>query len=117
MVLVLLLGSMGLLLFIQANHAVGCVSCTCKPVSKRQLVLSQPRRVFCWLIRPISMKELAEFRFCPSFLTTTPCINAAEGDLLADQADSVKEFAEFVSQLRRVGTGLGVFEFDRKLQA
>ncbi|KAI7840924.1 hypothetical protein COHA_005355 [Chlorella ohadii] len=40
-----------------------------------------------------------------------------EGDLLADQADSVKEFAEFVSQLRRVGTGLGVFEFDRKLQA
>lgn len=41
----------------------------------------------------------------------------AEGDLLADQAGSVKEFAEFVSQLRRVGTGLGVFEFDRKLQA
>ncbi|PSC70014.1 chloroplast precursor [Micractinium conductrix] len=33
-----------------------------------------------------------------------------EGDLLAGQADSVKEYAEFVSQLRRVGTGLGVFD-------
>lgn len=41
----------------------------------------------------------------------------AEGDLLADQADAVKEFAEFVSQLRRVGTGLGVYEFDRQMAA
>lgn len=40
-----------------------------------------------------------------------------EGDLLADQADAVKEFAEFVSQLRRVGTGLGVYEFDRQMAA
>ena len=40
-----------------------------------------------------------------------------EGDLLADQAASVKEFAEKVAQLRRVGKGLGVFEFDRQLQA
>jgi ferritin heavy chain len=27
----------------------------------------------------------------------------------------VKQVAEFVSQLRRVGKGLGVYEFDRKL--
>lgn len=40
-----------------------------------------------------------------------------EGDLLADQADAVKENAEYVAQLRRVGTGLGVFEFDRQLAA
>ncbi|KAG7668945.1 hypothetical protein Ndes2526B_g00661 [Nannochloris sp. 'desiccata'] len=40
-----------------------------------------------------------------------------EGDLLADQANSVKESAEKVAQLRRVGKGLGVFEFDRQLQA
>jgi len=39
-----------------------------------------------------------------------------EGGLLADQANSVKESAEKVSQLRRVGKGLGVFEFDRQLQ-
>ena len=31
------------------------------------------------------------------------------------QAKSVKQAAEFVSQLRRVGRGLGVYEFDRKL--
>ena len=40
---------------------------------------------------------------------------AAEGDLLADQAASVKEFAEFVAQLRRVGPGLGVFQFDQQM--
>jgi ferritin heavy chain len=41
----------------------------------------------------------------------------AEGDLLADQADSVKSVAGFVAQLRRVGKGLGVYEVDRKLAA
>jgi ferritin heavy chain len=30
---------------------------------------------------------------------------------------SVKQVAEYVSQLRRVGKGLGVFEFDRALAA
>jgi ferritin heavy chain len=38
-----------------------------------------------------------------------------EGDLLADQAASVQTVSEYVAQLRRVGKGLGVFEFDRKL--
>ncbi|GBF95523.1 chloroplast precursor [Raphidocelis subcapitata] len=38
-----------------------------------------------------------------------------EGALLADQVKSVKQVAEFVSQLRRVGKGLGVYEFDKKL--
>ncbi|WPT12283.1 hypothetical protein PSENEW3n2_00003941 [Picochlorum sp. SENEW3] len=38
-----------------------------------------------------------------------------EGSLLADQADSVYEMAEKVSQLRRVGKGLGVFQFDQSL--
>ena len=38
-----------------------------------------------------------------------------EGSLLADQADSVYEVAEKVAQLRRVGKGLGVFQFDRAL--
>jgi ferritin heavy chain len=40
-----------------------------------------------------------------------------EGQLLADQSRSVKEVAEYVSQLRRVGQGLGVFEFDKYLAA
>jgi ferritin heavy chain len=40
----------------------------------------------------------------------------AEGDLLADQVNSVKHAAELVSQLRRVGKGLGVYQFDKDLQ-
>eukprot|EP00878_Enallax_costatus_P004456 GHUV01004696.1.p1 GENE.GHUV01004696.1~~GHUV01004696.1.p1 ORF type:complete len:249 (+),score=89.09 GHUV01004696.1:94-840(+) len=40
-----------------------------------------------------------------------------EGTLLAPQVQSVKQVAEYVSQLRRVGKGLGVWEFDRKLAA
>ena len=39
-----------------------------------------------------------------------------EGDLLADQVDSVKHAAELVSQLRRVGKGLGVYHFDKDLE-
>jgi ferritin heavy chain len=38
-----------------------------------------------------------------------------EGQLLSDQSRAVKEVAEYVSQLRRVGQGLGVFEFDKYL--
>lgn len=37
--------------------------------------------------------------------------------ILLLQVKSVKQVAEFVSQLRRVGKGLGVWEFDRKLAA
>jgi ferritin heavy chain len=40
---------------------------------------------------------------------------SAEGNLLADQARDVKAASEMVSQLRRVGKGLGVFEFDKLL--
>lgn len=39
-----------------------------------------------------------------------------EGDLLADQVASVKAAADAVAQLRRVGPGLGVWEYDRRLK-
>nr|ABR23157.1 ferritin [Ulva fasciata] len=38
-----------------------------------------------------------------------------EGELLQEQVDSVKQHAEYVSQLRRVGKGVGVYIFDREL--
>lgn len=38
-----------------------------------------------------------------------------EGQLLDDQVNSVKQVSEYVSQLRRVGKGLGVFQFDASL--
>ena len=40
-----------------------------------------------------------------------------EGDLLREQVDSVKQVSEYVAQLRRVGKGLGVYEFDKMLAA
>eukprot|EP00892_Ulva_mutabilis_P007974 jgi/Ulvmu1/5549/UM023_0085.1 len=38
-----------------------------------------------------------------------------EGNLLQDQVDAVKEHAVYVSQLRRVGKGVGVYLFDQEL--
>jgi hypothetical protein len=38
-----------------------------------------------------------------------------EGKLLADQVNSVKEHAIFVSQLRRIGKGHAVYHFDLEL--
>ena len=37
----------------------------------------------------------------------------AEGHFLHEQVKDIKRAAEYVSQLRRVGKGLGVFEFDK----
>lgn len=39
-----------------------------------------------------------------------------EGDLLDDQVASVKAAADAVAALRRVGAGLGVWEYDRRLK-
>lgn len=39
-----------------------------------------------------------------------------EGNLLQEQVDSVKKVSEYVSQLRRVGKGLGVYQFDQQLE-
>ena len=41
-----------------------------------------------------------------------PCV---ESEFLQEQAQAIKTVSEYVSQLRRVGKGLGVFEFDRYL--
>lgn len=40
-----------------------------------------------------------------------------EGALLAEQVEAVKQTAEYVSQLRRVGKGLGVYQFDKEMAA
>jgi len=38
-----------------------------------------------------------------------------EGELLAEQADAVNSMAKYVSQLRRIGKGLGVYMFDQEI--
>jgi len=40
-----------------------------------------------------------------------------EGELLAEQEQAVLQVSQYVSQLRRVGKGLGVFQFDKELAA
>ena len=49
---------------------------------------------------------------CISHSGTLSCLTSS---LHFVQADSVKEIADFVAQLRRVGKGLGVYEFDKML--
>ncbi|KAK2414759.1 ferritin-3, chloroplastic [Trifolium repens] len=38
-----------------------------------------------------------------------------EGEFLAEQVESIKKISEYVSQLRRVGKGHGVWHFDQRL--
>ena len=45
-----------------------------------------------------------------------PLQDFIEGDLIAEQVDAVNEVSKHVSQLRRVGKGLGVYQFDQELQ-
>jgi ferritin heavy chain len=39
-----------------------------------------------------------------------------EGEFLTEQVEAIKKVSEYVSQLRRVGKGLGVYHFDLQLQ-
>ncbi|XP_033756432.1 yolk ferritin-like [Pecten maximus] len=39
-----------------------------------------------------------------------------EHEFLGEQVDSIKQYADFITKLRRVGSGLGEYEFDRTLQ-
>ena len=50
-------------------------------------------------------------------LPPSPPSLPAEGNLLSEQEDAVKTVSEYVATLRRVGKGLGVFQFDRELGA
>lgn len=38
-----------------------------------------------------------------------------ESEYLQEQVDSMKEIADFITNLKRVGDGLGVYMFDRQL--
>ena len=36
-----------------------------------------------------------------------------EGEFLKEQVESIKQFSDFVTNLKRVGPGLGEFQFDK----
>lgn len=39
-----------------------------------------------------------------------------ESEFLTEQVDAIKEIGDYVTQLTRVGEGLGVYLFDKELQ-
>eukprot|EP00882_Tetradesmus_deserticola_P004142 GHRQ01004374.1.p2 GENE.GHRQ01004374.1~~GHRQ01004374.1.p2 ORF type:complete len:249 (+),score=120.31 GHRQ01004374.1:278-1024(+) len=68
-------------------------------------------------LEKLNFQKLRELHDVASDANDAQMCDFIEGTLLAPQVESVKQVAEYVSQLRRVGKGLGVWEFDRKLQA
>lgn len=68
-------------------------------------------------LEKLNFQKLRELHDVASDANDAQMCDFIEGTLLAPQVKSVKQVAEFVSQLRRVGKGLGVWEFDRKLAA
>ena len=60
--------------------------------------------------------SLTSYVYIKNKLLNASCVCHAEGRLLQDQAQSVKDTAERVSKLRRVGKGLGVYQYDLHLQ-
>ena len=39
-----------------------------------------------------------------------------EGEFLKEQVDSEKQLADYITQIKRAGEGLGVYLFDKNLQ-
>ncbi|KAF6251063.1 ferritin-like superfamily [Scenedesmus sp. NREL 46B-D3] len=68
-------------------------------------------------LEKLNFQKLRELHDVASDANDAQMCDFIEGTLLAPQVQSVKQVAEYVSQLRRVGKGLGVWEFDRKLKA
>lgn len=66
-------------------------------------------------LEKLNFQKLRELHDVAAEANDAQMCDFIEGTLLAPQVQSVKEVAEYVSQLRRVGKGLGVFEFDRYL--
>jgi ferritin heavy chain len=43
--------------------------------------------------------------------------NFIEGDFLDEQVESIKQISSYITQLKRVGAGLGEYMFDKELQS
>eukprot|EP00200_Dunaliella_tertiolecta_P004823 CAMPEP_0202340620 /NCGR_PEP_ID=MMETSP1126-20121109/1982_1 /ASSEMBLY_ACC=CAM_ASM_000457 /TAXON_ID=3047 /ORGANISM="Dunaliella tertiolecta, Strain CCMP1320" /LENGTH=241 /DNA_ID=CAMNT_0048931353 /DNA_START=47 /DNA_END=772 /DNA_ORIENTATION=+ len=67
-------------------------------------------------LEKLNFQKLRELHEVADKCGDAPMADFVEGDLLADQVNSVKSSAELVSQLRRVGKGLGVYHIDKQLQ-
>lgn len=66
-------------------------------------------------LEKLNLQKLRELHEVADKHGDAPMADFVESALLEDQVEDVKKVAEYVSQLRRVGKGLGVFQFDRTL--
>ncbi|KAG1660519.1 hypothetical protein FOA52_004213 [Chlamydomonas sp. UWO 241] len=66
-------------------------------------------------LEKLNFAKLRELHAVAAKHEDAPMTHFCEGSLLAEQVEAVKKVSEYVSQLRRVGKGLGVFQFDRSL--
>ncbi|KAG1668323.1 hypothetical protein FOA52_011220 [Chlamydomonas sp. UWO 241] len=66
-------------------------------------------------LEKLNFAKLRELHAVAAKHEDAPMTDFVEGGLLAEQVEAVKKVSEYVSQLRRVGKGLGVFQFDRSL--
>ena len=68
-------------------------------------------------LEKLNFQKLRELHAVADAAGDAQMADFVEGDLLREQVDSVKQVSEYVAQLRRVGKGLGVYEFDKMLAA
>ncbi|KAG1668324.1 hypothetical protein FOA52_011221 [Chlamydomonas sp. UWO 241] len=66
-------------------------------------------------LEKLNFAKLRELHAVASKHDDVPMAHFIEDSLLTEQVEGVKQVSEYVSQLRRVGKGLGVYEFDRSL--
>ncbi|MEW5313265.1 MAG: hypothetical protein WDW38_004849 [Sanguina aurantia] len=66
-------------------------------------------------LEKLNFTKLRDLHAIANSCNDAPMTDFIEGQLLQEQVESVKKVSEFVSQLRRVGKGLGVYQFDKQL--
>lgn len=66
-------------------------------------------------LEKLNFQKLRELHDVAAAANDAQMCDFIEGSLLNPQVQSVKQVAEYVSMLRRVGKGLGVFQFDQYL--
>eukprot|EP00199_Chlamydomonas_sp_CCMP681_P005467 CAMPEP_0119109564 /NCGR_PEP_ID=MMETSP1180-20130426/20553_1 /TAXON_ID=3052 ORGANISM="Chlamydomonas cf sp, Strain CCMP681" /NCGR_SAMPLE_ID=MMETSP1180 /ASSEMBLY_ACC=CAM_ASM_000741 /LENGTH=239 /DNA_ID=CAMNT_0007095395 /DNA_START=30 /DNA_END=749 /DNA_ORIENTATION=- len=67
-------------------------------------------------LEKLNFQKLRELHEVADKCGDAPMADFIEGELLAEQVDAVKQVSEMVSALRRIGKGLGVWQFDKTLQ-
>jgi len=58
--------------------------------------------------------SLYKYHFFSSYSSDPHLTDYIEGEFLDEQVKSIKEYADYITNLKRVGTGLGEYIFDKE---